>query len=223
MKNFRFCISIISLLLPWWIRRWIMINFLGYKIHSTSRMGFSLIIPERLEMGPYSYIGHFNVCKGLELLCMEKKSIISNLNWITGFPADSKFFRLDHERRSELFIGEHSAITSRHLIDCTNTVCIGKFTIFSGFRSQILTHSVDLKVSRQSSAPVKIGDYCFVGTNCVLLKGASLPSYSILAASSILTKDFDKEHFLYTGVPAGPKRELPKDLKYFTRTEGFVL
>jgi acetyltransferase-like isoleucine patch superfamily enzyme len=221
--KFRFIISVLSIFLPFQIKRWVITKLLNYKIHPTARIGFSLIFPKRLEMGPYSYIGHFNVCKGLEFLCMREKSIISNLNWITGVSANSKFFSMDHERRSELFLGKHSAITNRHLIDCTNTVYIGQFTIFSGFRSQILTHSIDLKVSRQSSAPVKIGDYCFVGTNCILLKGASLPSYSILAASSILNRGFAKEYFLYAGVPAGPKKELPKDWKYFTRTEGFVI
>lgn len=222
MKSFKFCISVISLLLPWCIRRWVLINLLNYKIHSTARIGFSLILPTRLEMGPHSYIGHLNVCKGLELVSMGERSIISNLNWFTGFPADSKIFSMDHGRRSEFILGEHSAITSRHLIDCTNSVQIGRFSTFAGYRSQILTHSIDLKISLQSSAPIKIGDYCFVGTNCVLLKGVSLPSYSILSASSILTKNYTKEYVLYAGIPAVPKEELTKDWKYFTRTEGFV-
>ena len=118
---------------------------------------------------------------------------------------------------------EHSAITNRHIIDCTNAVHIGKFSTVAGFRSQILTHSIDLEACRQSSAPVTIGDYCFVGTDCVLLGGSSLPNYSILGAKSLLNTSQQQEYYLYAGVPAKPVKELDRDFGYFSRTTGFVI
>lgn len=87
-----------------------------------------------------------------------------------------------------MIVGEHSAITNRHLIDCTDRVTLGRFTTFAGFRSQILAHSIDLAECRQSARPVTIGDYCFVGTDCVLLGGSALPDCSVLAAKSLLNK-----------------------------------
>ncbi|HVJ06601.1 MAG TPA: hypothetical protein VM578_13085 [Candidatus Saccharimonadales bacterium] len=200
-----------------------MLSLFGYKIHSTARIGFSLIYPDHLVMGEGSRIGSLSVCKGLTLLEMGGQSRIGNLNWISGFPAANKtFFAGEPDRHPELVIGEHSAITNRHLIDCTNSVRIGRFTTFAGFRSQILTHSIDLYRGCQSSKPVTIGDYCFVGTNSVLLGGSSLPDCSILAASSLLNKQHSETHQVYAGNPATPVKSLPQDMAYFRRSQGYI-
>ena len=51
-----------------------------------------------------------------------------------------------------------------------------------------MTHSIDLAAGRQASAPVVIGEYGFVGTNCVLLGGSVLPERCVLGAKSLLNK-----------------------------------
>lgn len=210
-------------ILPWRLRRIALASFFGYKIHPSARIGFSLIYPEKLEMGANARIGSLTVCKGISLLKMGERSSIGNLNWITGFPAhDSSFFAADVGRRPELILGEHSAVTNRHSLDCTNSVQIGRFTTFAGIRSQILTHSIDLQECRQSSKPVTIGEYCFVGTGCVLLGGSILPDFSVLGASSLLNKQHSEPYFLYAGNPAKPVKALSKEMGYFTRTVGFV-
>ena len=76
--------------------------------------------------------------------------------------------------------------------------------------------------SRQTSKPVIIGEYCFVGTDCVLLGGAALPDFSVLAAKSLLNKAFTGEYALYGGIPAHKLRELPKEAAYFHRVTGHV-
>jgi acetyltransferase-like isoleucine patch superfamily enzyme len=167
-------------------------------------------------------IGNLTMCKGLSLLKMGEGSRLGNLNWITGFPVGNKDFFAGEERRAELVIGEHAAVTHRHLIDCTNSVRIGRFTTFAGYRSQVLTHSIDLQRCRQASRPIAIGDYCFVGTNCVLLGGSALPDYSVLGASSVLNKAYSDPHQLYAGNPARPVKPLSREMEYFTRSTGFV-
>jgi hypothetical protein len=57
-------------------------------------------------------------------------------------------------------------------------------TVFPEGRS----HSIDLHECRQSSKPFAIGEYCFVGTGCVILAGSELPDYSVLGASSLLNR-----------------------------------
>ncbi len=107
-----------------------MVALFGYKIHSTARIGFSLICPDYLYMGAGARIGSLSGCKGLSLLSMGEHARIGNLNWISGFPlANKTFFANEPDRRPELVLGEHTAITNRHLIDCTNSVRIGCFTI----------------------------------------------------------------------------------------------
>jgi acetyltransferase-like isoleucine patch superfamily enzyme len=122
-----------------------------------------------------------------------------------------------------LLIGAHSAITHRHLIDCTNRVTIGRFTTVAGFQSQMLTHSIDLEHNRQASAPISIGDYCFVGTNSVFLGGSAIPDYCVVGAKSLVNKAFADTHHLYGGVPARQLQGLPADYAYFQRTSGFVI
>ncbi len=217
--------KIVALLLmvgPWGLRRRLLVALMGYEIHSTARIGLSWICPERLEMAAGARIGHLTMCKGLSLLKMGEESRLGNLNWITGFPVGNKDFFVGEERRAELVIGEHAAVTHRHLIDCTNSVRIGRFTTFAGFRSQVLTHSIDLQRCRQASRPIAIGDYCFVGTNCVLLGGSALPDYSVLGASSVLNKAYSDPHQLYAGNPARPVKALSREMGYFTRSTGYV-
>src|SRR5580765_7755652 len=213
-----------SLLLPWGLRRPFLEKQFGYTLHPSSRIGLAWILPERLVMEANTTIGHLTLCKNIALLHLQEHASIGRGNWITGFPqGPSPHFASETDRRPHLIIGAHSAITHRHLIDCTNTVTIGKFTTFAGFRSQILTHSIDLERKRQTSAPVRIGDYCFVGTNCVLLGGSALPDCSVLGAKSLLNKSFSETHQLYAGVPAKALQPLSPDLPYFHRSEGLVL
>jgi acetyltransferase-like isoleucine patch superfamily enzyme len=214
----------LSFLLPWQLRRAFLEKQFGYQIHPTARIGFAWILPNRLIMEERSSIGSATVCKNIDLLHLKAHAIIGRGNWITGFPLGaSHHFAHQTDRRPELIIGEHSAITNRHLLDCTNSVTIGKFTTFAGFHSQIISHSIDLEQNRQSSEPVRVGDYCFVGTNCVFLGGSALPDFCILGAKSLLNKTFSENYQLYGGVPARPIKSLPRDYKYFQRTEGFVV
>lgn len=212
-----------SFLLPWTLRRRLWVAAFGYKIHPTSYVGFAWVMPERLILDPHSQIGTLTVCKGLQLLHLKQNAVIGRANWITGYPArESSRFAHQVDRQPELIVGEHSAITNRHLIDCTSTVTIGAFSTFAGYRSQILTHSIDLESSRQSSAPITIGDYCFIGTDCVLLGGSTLPHHSVLGAKSLLNKQYSEPYWLYAGNPARPVKRLADDLGYFRRQVGFV-
>jgi acetyltransferase-like isoleucine patch superfamily enzyme len=216
-------VCLITLPLPWFLRRVVLQLCCGYCLHPTSRIGFSLVYVDELVMGEHTSIGHLTVCKGLRKLHMGAHSSIGRGNWITGFPAQNKtFFAHQTDRVPELILGSQSAITHRHIIDCTNAVHIGEFTTLAGYRSQILTHSIDLMDCRQSSAPVRIGDYCFIGTDCVLLGGSVLPSYSALGAKSLLNKAYEQTYSLYAGVPARPVKSLEPEMKYFQREVGFV-
>lgn len=222
-SKFKLIVCVLTLLLPWFLRRVLLQLFCGYRLHPTSRIGLSLVYPDELVMEEHTAIGHLTVCKGLKRLHMQAHSTIGRGNWITGFPAENKtFFAHQKDRVPELVLGPQSAVTHRHIIDCTSAVHIGAFTTVAGYRSQILTHSIDLMDCRQSSAPVAIGEYCFVGTDCVLLGGSVLPSYSALGAKSLLNKSHSQTHSLYAGVPAKPVKSLEPEMKYFQRDVGFV-
>jgi acetyltransferase-like isoleucine patch superfamily enzyme len=213
----------LSLLLPWGLRRSLLEKQFGYSIHPSSRIGLAWIFPRRLVMEEGARIGHLTLCKNIDLLHLGAHAVIAQLNWITGFPSgQSRHFAHQPDRRPELIVERHAGISSRHLIDCTARVRIGAFATIGGFRSQLLTHTIDLAAGRQTAEPIDIGEYSFTGTNSVVLGGAVLPHHSVLGAQSLLNKKWDEPYRLYAGVPAKPIKELSPELEYFRRTEGFV-
>jgi acetyltransferase-like isoleucine patch superfamily enzyme len=216
-------LMLLSIMLPWPLRRSFLERQFGYSIHPTSSIGLSWIAPRRLVLEEHSRIGHLNVCKNADLLHLGANAIIAQLNWITGFPlGSSRHFAHQPDRRPELIIERHAGISSRHFIDCTARVRIGAFTTLAGYRSQLITHSIDLEAGRQSSEPIDIGEYCFLGTEAVVLGGSSLPHHSVLGAKSLLNKQWTEPFHLYGGVPAKPLKALPQDMAYFQRQEGLV-
>jgi len=217
-------LQLVLFVFPWWIRRRILNSVFRYQIHPSAKIGFSIILAEKLIMKERSQIGAFTFCKKISLLHLNNAAKIGSLNYITGYPTTLKdSFSHIVDRKCELIINEHTAITSRHFIDCTAGVYLGKYTTFAGIRSQILTHSIDLKYCRQDAEPVHIGNYCFVGSGCILLKGSVLPDYSVLGAASMLNKAYSDTGYLYGGVPAKKISEISvKEHLYFSRQNGYV-
>lgn len=220
----RTLLKVISCLLPWPLRRWVLQRWFGFELHPTARIGLAWVFPARLRMAAGARIDHFTVALHLDAIDLGENAIIGRSNWITGFPTgtNSPHFRHQPDRRAELVLGRAAAITKDHHLDCTNQLIIGAFSTVAGYQSQFLTHSINVVDGRQDSAPIYIGDYTFVGTNVVVLGGACLPAYSVLGAKSLLNKTYTAEWMLYGGVPAKPVSELPRTAKYFSRTEGFV-
>lgn len=221
---FKKLLKILSFFLPWSLRRRALNRWFGYDIHPTARIGLAWIFPAKLEMAAGCHIDHFSVAIHLDAIKMEAKSTIGRGNWITGFSTKSNSLHFRHQigRRAELVLGESSAITKNHHLDCTNLIEIGPFSTIAGYQSQLLTHSINVVENRQDSEPIYIGAYTFLGTNVVVLGGSVLPSYSVLAAKSLLNKNYSEEWMLYGGVPAKPIKVIPKDAKYFSRKDGFV-
>ncbi|MCW1843767.1 acyltransferase [Prosthecomicrobium hirschii] len=215
--------QILLFVLPWSLRRQLLNAIYGYEIAPGARIGWSVVMVARCVMSPTARIGHLTMVKGLDLLRIDEQALLGNLNWVTGFPtALRQHFAHETERCPSLLIERHAAITNRHIIDCTDRVTIGAFATLGGFRSQILTHAIDLKECRQSCRPVTIGAYCFVGTGAILMKGSVLPDRSILGPGSVLTKVMSEPGMLYSGVPAVAVRPVAADTGYFVRQVGFV-
>jgi len=217
-------LSLFIVILPWRLKRFLLIKIWKYDIAPSAKIGLAYIFPKHLKMEKGCKIGHFTVAIHLDLLLMHENATISRSNWITGFPTSSKSKHFQHQknRKCELIIGKESAITKHHHIDCTNQIKIGNYTTIAGYYSQFLTHSIDIYECRQDSAPIIIGDYCFVSTNSVILGGSILPSYSVLGAKSLLNKVHTEKYHLYGGSPSTKIKPIPKNAAYFERQEGFI-
>ncbi|WP_234736944.1 acyltransferase [Tellurirhabdus bombi] len=216
--------KIITLFLPWAIKRHTLKWWFNYEIAPSAYIGLAWVFPKKLIMAPGTRIDHFNVAIHLDKIEMQKEARIGRGNWITGFPTKSNSLHFKHQpnRQAKLWLGEFAAITKNHHLDCTNSIEIGRFATIAGYNSQFLTHSINVIENRQDSEPIFIGEYAFVGTNVVILGGAVLPPYSVLGAKSLLNKSHSTEWTLYGGVPAKAIQEIPRDAKYFNRLDGFV-
>jgi len=222
-KHLKIAINVFLMPLPWLIRRWIFQRLFGFVFEKKTYIGRSIILANKLVLREGAVIKSLNFINEIDDIELGPHAQIDSRNWITGLSTKYKHnFTYDSNRQCHLRIAEHARITNLHFLDCTGGISIGKFATVAGIRSVLLTHGIDLEVSRQRSAPLSIGDYCFVGTNCKVLMGASLPNCSMLAAGAVLTTRFDGEYWLYGGVPAKPVKVFGREFKYFSRSHGHV-
>ena len=82
--------------MPFFLKRLVLIKFYHYKIHKSSKIGFSYIFPLSLEMKEGSSIGHFSVAINLEKLVLGVNTKVGKFNWITGHlkTSQNKFLRI---------------------------------------------------------------------------------------------------------------------------------
>lgn len=223
MNFIKNCFKIIVVFLPWFLKREVLIRCFRFRLAKSARIGMSWIFPKDLEMEEYSKIGHLTVAINLDRIELKEHSHIGRNNWITGFPKNnSSHFSHITDRKPELILGKHSGITKQHHIDCTEKIEIGSFTTIAGYYSQFLTHSIDIEKGIQDAHPIRIGDYCFVGTSVVMLGGSELPDYCVLGAQSMLSQKIESPYSLVGGVPAKIVKTLPESSSYFTRQKGYV-
>lgn len=216
-------LALLAPVLPWGIRRGIYHRVLGFDIAPAARIGIAFVLPGHLRMGEGAVIGHFTIIRSLDRVEMGREARIGTFNWIFGMPSNSgAFFADEPDRLPVLRMGEGSALTSRHIVDCTNLVEIGAFATVAGFRSQLLTHGIDIATNQQRSAPIVIGDYAMVGSGVIVLKGARLGRGSVVGAGSVLRGALDEEYTLYAGNPAAAVKALDPQSAYFLRKDARV-
>ena len=183
----------------------------------------SIIAAERVVLGENARIGHLNVVRSIDELVLDDHALMGSLNWIGGVGTRYRaHFPHQPDRRPALHLGRHSAVTSRHLFDCCDRVTIGAYATVGGAYTQIVSHGIDVATNRQTTGPVSVGAYCYVGTRSVLLKSSALPDCSVLGAASLLNAVHTETCHLYGGVPARPIKPISRDSLYFSRAEGRV-
>ena len=222
MKIYSLILQFFLMLFPWRIRKIMLNSFLKMKIDKGAKIGFSINLAKRVHLLQDSAIGKFNFINRIDLLILKKRAKLGRRNWITGISIESGAYKASPNRKCEFILGNDSRVTDRHFIDCNGGVIIGDFTTIAGIGTQIISHGINVLNSEQETDYVNIGNYCFIGTRCVFLKGTKIPNFCVLGAGSVVTKKNETEYKLYGGVPAKEIKFLNKDSKYFSRKEGNV-
>ena len=199
-------------LLPGPIKRPLYRALFGYRIGRGVRIGLVILDAEAVDLGDGTEIGHLNLVTRVGSLVTGKSVRIGALNIIRGgervvLGDYVEVMRLnvlnaipDHDCTtspvSRLEIRAGAVVVSGHRIDFTDQVTIGRNVIVGGRNSSLWTHN------RQQTAPIAIGDFCYLGSEVRLAPGARLAERSILGLGSVLAGAIDTPGSLVGGVPA---------------------
>jgi len=196
----------------------------GYRIGRNVRIGLVMLDADRVDLGDGTRIGHLNliwrvselvtgirveigplnIIRGGEKVSLGDYATVMRLNVLNAIP--------DHDCTTNpvsiLDVGAGAVIVSGHRLDFTDRITIGRNVIVGGRSSSFWTHT------RQETAPISIGDHCYLGSEVRLAPGAALPERCVLALGSVLVDAITSPAYLVGGVPAKPLRPLAeKDLK----------
>jgi acetyltransferase-like isoleucine patch superfamily enzyme len=217
-RALRFAIACALAPLPPKLHRLLGRLLLGWQVDSTAYVGHSVIAARKVVLAPHSAIGHFNVIKGLEELTLGEHAVVGWMNWISSPSLDSGAFEHSPNRLPALRLGRYGVVTTRHILDCSDTITLEDYALIAGYRSTVLTHSVKQVENRQFTAPVTLHERATVWTTCILLAGVSIASRTVVSAGSVVNRPLTEELTLYRGNPAVAVRSLDASLGLFHRT-----
>jgi len=190
----------------------------GYRIGPGVRIGIVLLDADEVDLGEGTELGHFNlitrvgrfrtgravrvgsfnIIRGGQAVVLGDYATIMRLNVLNAIP--------DHDCTtspvSALDLGPGAIVVSGHRIDFTDRVTIGRHVVVGGRSSSLWTHN------RQETAPISIGDYCYLGSEVRIAPGGCLAAECILGLGAVLSGTHDEPGFLVAGVPARAIRKL---------------
>lgn len=129
------------------------------------------------------------------------------------------------QKCNELHVGHGTTMHGRgsrtvHIaLDEGTKIIIGEDCMFSNdiqIRSSDSHSIVDLDGKRLNQAKdIKIGNHCWLGLGCLLLKGTEISDFTVVAAGSICTKKYIEPNVILAGNPAQiVKRNVNWDRKF---------
>ena len=119
-------------------------------------------------------------------------------------------------------LGADSITLSHHRIDCSGGFTLGAWAIIGGHGTEVLSHSVAIADAQQVAIPVDIGEYCFIGSRCLILNDVTVADHVVIAAGTVVPKSLDKAYGFYVGVPAVWKTDVSTELSIFSRPPGVM-
>jgi len=141
------------------------------------------------------------------------------------WPVDPNSY-VSGKRNIKIGVGCAPGIMPGCYIQGFDKVTIGDYSIMAP-NSAIITGNHDIyNLEKHIVAPVKIGQYCWVGMNSVILPGVILGDHVVVAAGSIVNKSFPDGYVVIGGTPARVLKiiepELVNKYKYEVEYVGYI-
>lgn len=175
-------------------------------------IGFSLVIVDKIELVGKSRIGHLNFIKCKSLRMDDSK--IYHMNFIRGnfavemgkeawINSQNKISSIaDSYHDVLLHMGKYAKIGVRHLLDMTDSISIGDYSMLAGADTQIWTHNYFFskttgKTVREDS-PVYVGRNSYIGARCTIMAGVEIGDAVTVGAHCCVSKSVIRQG-LYVG------------------------
>ncbi len=126
--------------------------------------------------------------------------------------------------QASLELNEGCGLSGVMIVCCTH-ISVGRWTqigantvIYDCKQHQFNSKEGWRGCKKLTGAPIQIGDYCFIGMNCIVLKGVTIGDYCVISAGSVISKDVPSG-YLAVGNPA---KYMPLPERLRTRPDGSV-
>jgi acetyltransferase-like isoleucine patch superfamily enzyme len=157
-------------------------------LQGTARIGhFNLLYLRRLVLRQDAYLGRANVVHGPMSVSLADRAAIGNNNKIVRGPRG-----LVVSGPACLRLGELAKITAEHRIDCTASVSIGDFSTMAGTSCELWTHGY---VHDQTGpgryridGAVRIGHNVYIGSASVITAGVAIADGVIIGAGTTVAR-----------------------------------
>jgi acetyltransferase-like isoleucine patch superfamily enzyme len=180
-----------------------------YRIAKKCKIGFSLLLCNRLELGVGAEIGNFNVIRNVNNLILNSTAKIAHRNVIkngltfhlaevSSIGNGNRFLRdLVIKEKGNFYLGKNSLITAKHLFDLSSDIHIGDNTVIGGIGSQFWTHGFDI-YRNEIRAPILIKSNCYFGSACLVNLGVTIESDNQIGMGTVVAKSIDSHFGFWT-------------------------
>lgn len=183
---------------------------LGHSMAPNARIGFSLLLVDRLVMKVDASIGHGNLVQVRRLL-LDRKARIGRANILSGPISICLKMHAEIGNRNKVLrgpipsvnygtatfkLGRNSKITADHRIDCTQSVVLGFDSILAGSGSQLWTHGYVHEPNEggryRVDGPIVIGNSVYIGSSSIITTGARIAHNIIVGAGTTVASNLDQ-------------------------------
>jgi len=119
--------------------------------------------------------------------------------------------RVLSSRKIRIGIGTAPGLSPGCYIQGNNGIEIGDYTLISPNVGLIsANHSIYCIFDHEEREPIRIGSYCWIGMNTVILPGVCIGDHTIIGAGSVVNKSFPEGYCVIAGTPAKVLKQLDK-------------